>query len=138
MNTALSPEFYWVAVAVVVTLATSRLMRLWTYDDFPPVAFLRNKYLDFTEKYLPAWAPLGYCPWCVGFWIALAVIGLGYAADLYTWTGPESAFWTVGGALAASYVGAMIMVRDDPSDDDDETDDDETDDGTHYDSVDAA
>lgn len=108
----MTPEFYWIAVALVVTLTTSRLTRLWTYDDFPPVAFLRNKYLDFAERFAPSWAELGFCPWCCGFWIALAVIGVGYALDIYDWTGPESGFWTVAGALCASYVGAMIQVRD--------------------------
>lgn len=104
--------FYWIAVALIITVTTSRLMRLWTYDDFPPVAWARDKYLDFAEKYAPSWAELGYCPWCVGFWIALGLIGLGYPADLYEWTGWTSAWWTLTGALSASYLGAMLMVRD--------------------------
>lgn len=122
----MSNDLYWVAVALVVTVTTSRLTRLWTYDDFPPVAWVRGKYLDFADKHAPGWAELGFCPWCCGFWIALAVIGCGYAAGIYEWTGPESGFWTVAGALSASYLAAMIQVRDGDTSRDSDTDGDDS------------
>lgn len=124
----MSPDLYWVAVALTTVIATSRLTRLWTYDDFPPVAAVRNKYLDIAESHFPGYAPLGFCPWCVGFWIALVVIGTGYLCDVYgpgdTPVGNDAPWfmlwWFVCGGLTASYLGAMLMVRDGDNDDEDE------------------
>lgn len=112
---------YWLFVAVVVTVATSRLIRLWTYDEFPPVVWLRDKAADIFDAVAPKWAMLTYCPWCCGFWIALAVIGLGFGLDVYPWTGIESLWWLIMGALASSYLAAMLMVRDGEDDEDDKT-----------------
>lgn len=112
----MSPDLYWVAVALTTLVATSRLIRLWTYDDFPPVRWANSHFMEFAEKRAPKWAELGFCPWCCGFWIALVVIGLGWACGVYE-TVPETdwsfkTWWIAAGALTASYLGAMLMARD--------------------------
>lgn len=116
------PTFYWIAVALVIVVATSRLVRLWTYDDFPPVAWANDKVSAALDAVAPSYGPLTFCPWCCGFWVALAVIGLGYPLDIYDWVGWPSLWWTVMGALAASYLAAMLMVRDGDTSNDDPAD----------------
>lgn len=115
-----SPEFYWSALALVTVLSVSRLIRLWTYDDFPPLRWANDKFAAFCDRRAPKWAELGFCPWCVGFWITLVVVGWGWLAGVYDsqpafgWTGELSQpiWWLFNASLAVSYVAAMIMVRD--------------------------
>ena len=74
-------------VGLLMALAVFRLTRLVGWDDFPPVARLRARATGMREHYdstidrdhpiirhkhpmLEHW--LG-CPYCVGFWIGLAV-----------------------------------------------------------------
>ena len=41
--------FDWIAVAVVTVLSSARLTRLATFDSFPPVRWLRDKYGEWTD-----------------------------------------------------------------------------------------
>ena len=97
-------DFEWIAVAVVTVLSAARLTRLATFDAFPPVEWLRDKYADATDG--TKWQILAYCPWCASFWITAAVVLSGYFSEFHL------IWWLVNTIFAASYVAAMVMVRD--------------------------
>lgn len=102
--------FYWIAVAIITIGSAARLTRLVVHDDFPPVRAFREWVLD---KFEPSpWTLLVVCPFCVSFWITLAVFGLApsphdtwYAEWSYLW-------WWINGALAMSYVVGEVVFRD--------------------------
>lgn len=106
--------FEWVAVALVVVMSSARLTRLVTFDSFPPVQWVREKFIEFMDSRAATrgWAMLGYCPWCASFWVTLAVVLSGYFSDWHT------AWWLINGSLGASYLAATYMAHD--GDDEDE------------------
>ncbi len=55
--------------AVILTLGTFRLLRLLAWDEFPPVARLRNVLLYPRSLLIDLFS----CPFCLGFWLSLAV-----------------------------------------------------------------
>lgn len=59
--------------ALVDMLACFRLTRLAVEDDFPPTKWARDIIVDIGGVDSP-WAELVTCPWCISFWIALAVL----------------------------------------------------------------
>lgn len=109
--------FFWIAVAAVTVVASARLTRLLTFDDFPPIKFFRDRFDEFMDRgpKRRQWGLISYCPWCMGFWAALVVVLSGYFSDFHP------VWWLVWGTLAAGYLAPMLMVRDgDDSDDEDE------------------
>jgi hypothetical protein len=96
--------FHWIAVAIVTVLASARLTRLSVYDDFPPVKWLRGKYLDATDG--SDWSLLALCGYCFSFWATLTVVLSGYFSDYHV------AWWLVCASLAASYLAAMVVAND--------------------------
>lgn len=101
--------FYWIAVAVVVVLSSARLTRLATYDLFPPVLWLREKFAAATDG--SGWQLVAYCGYCASFWLTLVVVLSGYYSDWHT------AWWIVNGTLGASYLAAIVMANDGDEDD---------------------
>lgn len=96
--------FEWVAVALVVITSSARLTRLLTYDHFPPIEWLRNKYADATDG--STWQLLAYCAYCMSFWATLVVLLSGYYSN---W---DEVWWLVNGILGASYLAAILMIND--------------------------
>jgi len=84
-------------------IAVVRLTRAWVTDapDFPPLAPIK----DHATKLLngTSWEKLLYCPWCVSFWVAGAVLVL-----------RKSKLWApLGDMLAASQIaGTLIELED--------------------------
>lgn len=107
----------WVGVALVIVLSAARMTRLWTYDDFPPVKAIRHGVFNFMakRKWLRSWTPLTYCPYCVSFWITLAVVLSGWLSDWHI------AWWVFNGSMGLSYLSAILTAHD--GDDEDEDDD---------------
>lgn len=99
---------YWAFAFIVGTLAVARVTRLVVDDDFPPVVWLRERYAGWAGE---RWGTLVECPFCLGFWIALADTAWAFGAELH-WT-----WWAVNITFASAYVAAMITVRDIPKDD---------------------
>jgi hypothetical protein len=105
-----------VALAVNA-LAAYRLTRLWTRDYLPPQAHVPKQVQEKQDEVQDAkgttadhpLSELVHCPWCVGFWISVGVVG---AATL-----APRAWRPLATALAFSAVVANIAVRE-PSDDD--------------------
>jgi hypothetical protein len=100
----MSPEFYWIAVAVVTILSSARLTRLVTWDHFPPIEWARNKYADKTDG--SGWQLLAFCGYCFSFWATGAVVLAGWLS------GWHEAWWLVNGILGGSYLAAIVMVHD--------------------------
>lgn len=100
--------FEWIAVAIVAVLSSARLTRLATFDDFPPVKYLRDRYFDWTDKTdrRRQWQILAFCGYCASFWITSAVVAWGFL------TGWHTAWWLVNGIFGGSYVAAIIMAND--------------------------
>jgi hypothetical protein len=59
----------------VTALATFRLVRIVTTDDFPPIELARTRLIEWAGKD-SAIASLIGCSWCSGAWISLAVVAL--------------------------------------------------------------
>lgn len=110
----MSVEFYWLAVVATTIISAARLTRLATVDKFPPVKWLRTKYEDATDG--SDWQWLTLCGYCFSFWATAFVVGWGLCSGVYpgsTGAGLPAAIWWVGnGALAASYLAAMVMAYD--------------------------
>lgn len=99
---------YWLTFAVVAITSAARITRLITIDAFPPAAWVRAKWDQITNE--NDWALLFHCPYCMSFWVTIAVIGSGLASH------GHPAWWVVNGVFGASYLAA-IMVRFDGDDD---------------------
>lgn len=100
---------------VLLTIATAiigvgRLTRIVVYDEFPPAAWWRDTWANWTHG--TGWEKLFLCWWCFSAWVALACIGW-YIAGLYVaWV--AIAWWVFWGWMALSYLAPMLIVRDDP------------------------
>lgn len=98
-------ELLWVLVAAVVGIVSSaRLTRLLTQDDFPPAAWLRIKWDDKTDG--SSWNTLFHCHWCMSLWTTLPIGAWAYLSNLHI------SWWIVNAILAASYLNAMLVERD--------------------------
>ena len=121
----MSNEFYWLAVVAATIISSARLTRLAVYDKFPPVQWVRNKYLDASDG--SGWALLALCGYCMSFWVTGLVVATGllcgvYAAPTGTWPvdEPFAVWWIVNGIFAMSYLAASFVANDgDDSEDED-------------------
>lgn len=92
---------------VVGVVATGRLARLIVDDDWPPVVWLRERYVLAVPV---AWGELVMCSFCVSVWFALPNLLLAWVTDLsWLWWFPN--LW-----LAGAYLAAMVNARDVPAD----------------------
>lgn len=90
----------WVPVTdfFLMTLATMRLVRLFTYDNI--MTFVRDWFKDSSPESLAgSLGTLINCPWCSGLWFAL-VITFFYFATPIAW---YAIFVLALGALASSF-----------------------------------
>lgn len=98
-------EIDFVLAFLLGVVATGRITRLFVDDDFPPVVWLREKYiLAVPEK----WGLLVECPFCVSVYVAAANLTWAWVSELH-WT------WWFGNILAAGcYLAAVLNTRDVP------------------------
>jgi hypothetical protein len=89
----------WLTTGILV-LATYRIVRLIGWDEFPPVARVRDRLLQvtvdrsMTERHpqgqpprragRPGWQQFVECPYCSGFWIGLLILAVYWAAGDWT------------------------------------------------------
>lgn len=114
-------EFYWIAVAVVTVVSSSRITRLLTWDKFPPIKAVRDWYGNKTDG--SGWDILAYCGYCMSFWVTLAIIEWGWLAGVFdnTSRGSDTAthiWWYTNAIFAASYLAAILMANDGDEGDD--------------------
>jgi len=108
-------DFYWIAVAVVLVTSSARVTRLLTWDKFPPIAFFRDAYADWTDKTdrRRGWQVLAFCGYCMSFWVTLGLGLWGWLTDF------QEAWWVANGILGASYLAAILMAFDGDDGDED-------------------
>ena len=90
---------------LVGVLATGRLARLVVDDDWPPIAWLREKYILNVRA---DWAELVTCSFCVSIWFALPNLLLAWASGLAWW------WWCFNLWFAGAYIAGMVVARDVP------------------------
>lgn len=83
----------------LMVLATFRLTRLITTDEWPPTNWLREKVEDRFGKD-SSWVTLITCPWCCSVYVGFAV----FAIDHYLWRPP---FWLLAFVAATALVGYL-------------------------------
>jgi hypothetical protein len=93
------------AAVPVGIVAAARLTRLVTKDHWPPMSFLRRKYVELTEG--TEWSVLAECPFCVAPYVVAADLAWALKSDV------SKPWWVFNGWLAASYAASLIVVRDD-------------------------
>lgn len=112
---------YAVAFGLAV-VAAGRFTRLVVHDDWPPMVWLRERYLMATcgttdPEEVFGWGKLVTCPFCWAPWPVL--VDLGWAA----WSGLDTsqpwgvAWWLANLWFAGSYLAAMVVLRDEPPED---------------------
>ena len=101
------------AAFIFGTLTIARITRLISWDDFPPMVWLRMKWdkltgvdPDIPHNARSGWNKLIYCGYCVGMYV-----GIGIAAWAFIWDFP-TAWWIFCSTVSASYVSAMVLSRD--------------------------
>lgn len=106
-NLTFQQPFVMVAAAVVATLAVARIVRLIVDDDFPPVKWLRERFVLHTPD---KWGVLVECPWCVSPYVSIVDIAWAWSSGLH-WT------WWLGNCWAAlSFAASWLNMRDVPPD----------------------
>lgn len=103
----------YVLAFVVAVLAIGRLTRLIYFDDFPPSEWIRRSW-DWVTRVDPdtprdsreGWNKLLYCPYCLSFYVGVAVVSWALLSDFH-WS-----WWAVMSTVAASYLAAIIVASD--------------------------
>lgn len=112
----MSVEYYWAAVAAVAIMSGARLSRLLTFDSFPPIKWVRDKYEDATDG--SDWQMLTMCGYCISFWLVGALVGWAWLVGVLdgvptaAMSDAEQLWWIVNGALGGSYLSAIVMKFD--------------------------
>jgi hypothetical protein len=97
---------------IVAVFAVGRITRLVTYDSYPPVQWVRNKWDAKTGE--SGWNELLHCPYCFAPWVALFIVP-SFAVGLFGWDIFTTflGWWWVGcSTLAVAYVAASFVASD--------------------------
>lgn len=107
---AVGPWWFLWALFVAI-MGVGRWSRLVTYDKFPPVVWVREKWEVWTVKHAHSdWTDLLFCPWCFTPWLFLICIGwfaLTFVAPFFAWS-----WWLFWGWGAVSYVASIVISYD--------------------------
>lgn len=95
----------------MASLAAARLTRLVIYDSFPPSAWIRTKWDNWTEG--NSWNPLLHCHYCLAPWILLAAMLLGIACGIpVPGDGIERLWWFAVTWLGLAYIASIVVSYD--------------------------
>lgn len=98
--------FILITAFVIGVLGCARITRLLVDDDWPPVNWLREKYVTAVPE---SWGKLVDCPFCMAPWVALLEVVTAWVFDLPAW------WWAGNVWMGGSYLASMIVVRDIPA-----------------------
>lgn len=101
----LATGFPWWAVLCDV-LAVARLTRVATRDHLPPAQQLRSRLIRRGNG--SPWSAVWVCPWCLGFWVALVVLGLHVLLALLTGLVGVVVYELLLAPLAVSHIVGML------------------------------
>lgn len=96
------------AAFFVAVVSVGRTARLITWDDFPPMAWLRLKF--YTKVGDSPWRKLGECGFCLAPYLSLGMIAWAWLSDLAWWWWVPNIWW------AMSYLAAILLSYDQPED----------------------
>lgn len=105
--------FLMVLAILTVILGSGRLTRVIVHDAFPPAIQLRMAW-DRLVGDDSSWSKLFHCWWCMSFWVTLGSVGWFMLGQIPGWTWLNVIWWVFWGALAMSYVAAIVIARDEP------------------------
>lgn len=107
------PWAVFLLAVVVGVLSAGRITRLITADSWPPVLWAKERWTVWTSKSerRQAWWLLFSCHWCFSPWVTL-VVGAWAVVDVLLDGVLDWPWWVVNGWLAASYLVAMVVHRD--------------------------
>lgn len=97
----------WVAAALVAIFGVARLTRLTAEDSFPPIVWLRDRWITRFNR--SSWSELALCPFCQAPYHAV-IAGLWAWLTDFHWT-----WWVFYGWLSVAYVAAIVVARDIPN-----------------------
>jgi hypothetical protein len=97
---------------LLATVAVARGTRLLTYDDMPLFTPIREWWVKHTGK----WSSLFLCQFCMAPYLAAGDLAWALLSDIDWFTFWGAAWWIVNGWAALSYLAAMLISRDEPSD----------------------
>jgi hypothetical protein len=92
---------------VVAGLSVARTARLISFDDFPPMQWVRLKVFSKVDDDSPIKA-LMQCPFCLAPWLMAGMIGWAWVSDLH-WT-----WWLINIWWGMSYLAASYVAYDQP------------------------
>jgi hypothetical protein len=107
-----NPYFEVIVALIIAVLGIGRVVRLITYDDFPPSVWWRIKWATWTND--GPWTKVFTCLWCFSPYATLGCIGFFVAGLWVPWI--AVLWWVLFGWAALSYAVSMVVVRDDPAD----------------------
>lgn len=97
----------WVVAVLVGVVSVARTARFLIYDDFPPMTWLRVRFLArFDEE--NKWSKIAECQYCITPYLAAGMLAWAWVSDLNEW------WWVINGVWAASYAAAILVSYDQP------------------------
>jgi hypothetical protein len=108
----LTDPFTFLVAGLVLILAVERVLRLVVDDDYPPMVWAREKFVNAVPE---KWGKLVECPWCAAPYIAAGF--LAWTAIDYRWMfgyGLHWTWWLFNAWLAISWIASWLSLRDVP------------------------
>lgn len=100
-------EWYvWLAASFIAVVSVGRTARLLTWDDFPPILWLRTRFLAAAGD--GPWGKLAQCGFCLAPYLSLGMVAWMWLSDLNWW------WFGINGWWALSYLGAILLSYDQP------------------------
>ena len=102
------------AAVVLGTIAVARSVRLVVHDAYPPMEWIRDRWLAWAGQHAPGWASWLTCPFCFAPYAAAVNLGWALWSGLSWDSNWGAAWWVVNTWAAVSYLAAMLVLRDEP------------------------
>lgn len=101
-------HFEMVTAVIIGVLSVARTARLVGHDAYPPMAWLRSKWIERWGD--EGWASLILCQFCMTPYMAAGMAFWFWVSDGH-WT-----WWVINGVWGLSYLSAILVAYDQPPD----------------------
>jgi len=102
------PIWLWLLAVLVGIVSVARTGRLITYDDFPPLIWVRARIAAKIGD--SPWHKLFECGFCLAPYLTLGMIAWALLSDLAWWWWLPNIWWGM------SYLAAILVSYDQPTD----------------------